>query len=227
MRRVVLGILLVTSLFCVQQASAQVSIGVGVGPRFGVGGMGYGRPMGRRQQKPKDQPKFTPIVHLSFGYGFPNLDVYQMASLFNYSRGTSTQTGPITGAIDIQYSPTASAGIMVTHGQVSAPYYDYNNPSGPPVMYGSLDNWSIMANFVRYMPASPSFSGYFRTAIGVNIWNQNYTDGSGNKLAFDQPSLLAYQIGIGGKLKITKNSSLFMEAGYGKYILHGGLSFKL
>ena len=77
------------------------------------------------------------------------------------------------------------------------------------------------------MPASPSFSGYFRTAIGVNIWNQNYTDGSGNKLAFDQPSLLAYQIGIGGKLKITKNSSLFMEAGYGKYILHGGLSFKL
>ena len=216
-------------------ANAQVGIGIGVGPRFGYGGFGggfgrsYGRSYpGRNGQKREQQPKFTPIVHVSFGYGFPNLDNQQLASFYNYSRGTATQTGPVTGAIDVQYSKTASIGLVVTHGQVSANYYDFNNLSGPPVFNGSLDNWSVMLNFRHEIPVSNAFSAYIRTAFGVNSWNQQYTDGTGNKLALNtDPSLLAYQIGLGGMVHLTKNAGLFAEAGYGKYILHGGISFKL
>jgi hypothetical protein len=210
-------------------ASAQVGIGIGVGPRMGFGG-GYGGMRGGypRRQKREQQPKFTPIVNLSFGYGFPNLDRTLLPDFYNYSRGSVTQTGPITGAIDVQYSRTASIGLMVTHGQVSSPYYDYNNLSGPPSMNGTLDNWSVMLNFIRYMPVSPSFTTYLRTAIGINIWNETYTDASGNKLPLTtDPSQLAYQIGLGAKWNFTKSTGLFMEAGYGKYILHGGLTFRL
>jgi hypothetical protein len=95
-------------------------------------------------------------------------------------------------------------------------------------MSGTLDNWSVMVNFIRYMPVSPKFTPYFRTAIGLNIWNERYTDASGNQLGFTtDPSQLAYQIGFGAKWHFTKSTGLFMEAGYGKYILHGGLTFRL
>ena len=228
MRIRLFSILLAGTLFSAV-ASAQVGIGIGVGPRMGFGGYGGIRSVyPRRGQKREQQPKFDPIVHLSFGYGFPNLDRTLLPSFYNYYRGSVTQTGPVTGAIDVQYTKTASIGLMVTHGQVSSPYYDYNNPSGPPVMSGTLDNWSVMVNFMRYMPVSPKFSPYFRTAIGLNIWNEHYTDASGNQLGFTtDPSQLAYQIGFGAKWHFTKSTGLFMEAGYGKYILHGGLTFRL
>jgi len=212
-------------------ASAQVGIGIGVGPRFGNGSMGgrYGSqyPV-RRQQKRQQAPKFDPVVHFSLGYGYPNLDQNQLAGFYNYYKGNITQTGPLTGALDVQYSKTASLGVMVTHGQVNASYYDYNNPTGPPVLTGSLDNWSVMLNLMNYLPSGGKIEPYFRTAIGVNIWKQNYTDASGNKLGLvSDPNQLAYQIGLGAKFHLTKNASFFMEGGYGKYILHGGLSFKL
>jgi predicted porin len=200
--------------------SAQVSIGIG--PRFGYGGFSSGvrRPYPQRRQKGQSLPKFDPIIHFSLGYGYPNLDATQLAGFYNYYRGTVTQTGPITGAIDYQYSQNASIGVLVTHGQVNASYYDYNNPSGPPVMNGSLDNWSVMLNMMNYIPTNGGKV--------IHIWNQNYTDGSGTKLGLVlDPNQFAYQVGLGANIKLSKNTGLFMEAGYGKYILHGGLSFKL
>ena len=71
-------------------------------------------------------------------------------------------------------------------------------------------------------------SPYLRTAIGFNLWDQNFTDGTGNKI--NVPNTLpdlAYQLGLGVKFKITERTGLFIEGGYGKYILHGGLSFKI
>ena len=209
--------------------SAQVNIGIG--PRFGYGGYSsriIRQPYPQRRQKKQVQPKFDPIIHFSLGYGYPNLDGNQLAGFYNYYKGPLTQTGPITGAIDYQYSQNASIGVMVTHGQVNASYFDYNNPGGPPVMNGSLDNWSVMLNMMNYMPTSGIVVPYFRTAVGINIWNQNYTDGAGNKLGLmSDPNQFAYQVGLGANIKLSKNTGLFMEAGYGKYILHGGLSFKL
>jgi len=230
MRKYLLITTILGALVC-NLATAQVRLGIGVDPMPGYGPSGgrYGSPYpGRRQQKRQKAPKFDPVVHFSLGYGYPNLDQNQLAGFYNYYKGNITQTGPLTGALDFQYSKTASLGVMVTHGQVSTSYYDYNNPSGPPVLAGSLDNWSVMLNLMNYIPTSGKIDPYFRTAIGINIWKQNYTDASGNKLGLvSDPNQFAYQVGLGAKFHLTKNTSFFMEAGYGKYILHGGLSFKL
>jgi outer membrane protease len=86
-----------------------------------------------------------------------------------------------------------------------------------------------MLDFVRYIPVTGKVvAPYIRTAIGINIWDENYTDLSGNKINYtSSPSDLAYQISLGANFYIVKNTGLFIEAGYGKYILNAGLAFKL
>jgi hypothetical protein len=226
MRKYLLVAVILSAAFS-QPASAQVGIGIGVGPGYGRGM--YGRPYSRRPRQIRQaQPKFDPVVRFSLGYGFPNADVNQLAGFYNYYRGPVTQTGPLTGAVDVQYSRNASAGILVTHGQVSANYFDYNNASAP-ALNGSLDNWSVMLNLMNYIPTNGGrVAPYFRTAIGLNIWKQDYTYANGNKLnSIPEPSQVAYQVGLGANISLSRNTGIFLEAGYGKYIVHGGVSFKL
>ncbi|MGH2564237.1 MAG: outer membrane beta-barrel protein [Ginsengibacter sp.] len=214
------------AIFCFT-SFADAQVGVYIGPRFGYG-PGYGRrPHYPRKRPAQNLPPFQPSVNLSFGYGFPNLDKNELPEFYNLYKGTTTsQTGPITGAVDYRFSRNMSIGVLVTHGKVTAPYYEYNNSSSL-ALDGSLDNWSVMLNFVRYIPAGEKVSPYIRTAIGINTWQQNYTDPQGNKINMDgTPSELAYQIGIGADFYLSKNAGVFLEGGYGKYILHGGLTFK-
>ncbi len=184
------------------------------------------RPYPRREYR-SDLLPFQPSVNLSFGYGFPNLDKDYLPEYYHAYMGHPSQKGPVSGAIDYQFSRTMSVGLLVTHGTVSAPYY---NNSGSAAFTGKLDNWSFMLNLVRYMPVnSRVVSPYIRTAIGLNSWTQQYTDATGAKVngasVTDLPDL-AYQAGIGAKFNLSKNAGLFVEAGYGKYIVHGGLAFK-
>ena len=212
----------------IQYSNAQVSVGVGVGRGFGGYGGYYGRSMSRypsRRQKDPNEPKFNPIITASLGYGFPNLDANQLAGFYNYNRGNISQSGPMIGSIDYRYSRTASIGLMVMHGQVSAPYYDF---PGSQAFTGSQENWSIMVNMINYMPTNTIVEPYVRTAIGVNAWNQNYVDGAGNKMGYvSEPGLFAYQVSLGANFKLSKITSFYTEAGYGKYILQAGLKFRL
>ncbi len=230
MRKYMLGILLAGSMALSQQSSAQVGIGIGVGPRMGFGGYGggYGRPYPRRTQNREKQPKFTPIVNFSVGYGYPSLDKDQLASFYQYYRGPVSDQGAITGALDVQYDRTGSIGLLVSHDFLRAGYYDNADLSSPAAVNGTLENWSVMLNLVRYMPVSEHFSTYLRTAIGLNFWDERYKDPNGNKLPIStNPTQLAYQVGLGAKVYVSKNTGFFVEAGYGKYILHGGLTFRL
>jgi len=221
MNKLLFSTLLAVLLGC---SAADAQIGIMMGPRFGYGP----RPRRRAPQQNQNLPKFQPSLNISLGYSFPNLDADQLPDFFNFYRGTSTQTGPFTGAIDYQFSRSSSIGILVTHGNVSVPYYSFGNSSGSPDMTGKLDNWAFMLDLVNYMPVSSrTISPYVRTAIGINTWTQTFTDGSGNPQNVNNtPSVLAYQVGLGAKFFLTKNSGLFIEAGYGKYILNAGLSFK-
>jgi opacity protein-like surface antigen len=180
------------------------------------------------QERSSRLPKFDPVVNVTFGYGFPNLDKYELLDFYHFNRGSATQTGPVFGTVDYQFSRTMSIGIMASYGKVSAPYYNYNAAANDPADFtGKLENWSVMVNFVRYMPVSSNITPYLRTAIGVNIWSQKYIDQSGNKAVnADDPTALAYQVALGAKLNFSKNAGVFLEAGYGKYILSGGLAFK-
>lgn len=191
----------------------------------------YGKPRharGRQERAGRNLPRFQPTVNLSFGYGFPALDKDFLPEFYEAYRGDITQTGPITGALDYQFSRVMSIGVMVTHSKVSAPYYDYYSSSADPAFTARLNNWSFMLNITRYIPVSAAVTPYLRTAIGFNSWEQTYTDPNGNKapvIPADLPDF-AYQAGIGARFNLSKNAGIFLEAGYGKYIAHGGLTLK-
>jgi hypothetical protein len=171
-------------------------------------------------------PKFEPTVNLSAGYGFPNTDKIFLPEYYEAYRAGSSQWGPITAALDYQFSRRMSIGVMVTRGSVSAPYYDYFSSSTLPAFTAKLDNWSFMLNMVRHIPVSLKAAPYMRMAIGINSWKDTYTDPDGNKVLVQSADLpdIAYQAGIGVRLKMSKHTGFFIEAGYGKYVLQAGLS---
>lgn len=225
MKKYIFSFLLAT--FCLS-AYTEAQVGIYIGPRFGYG-PSYGPRYGRRPQRPpKDFVPFEPSVNVSFGYGFPNLDQYELPDFYNlYRSNVTSQTGPITGSIDYRFSRSLSLGVLVTHGNVSAPYYAYNQASSTPALTGSLENWSVMLNIMHYFSYGHKVTPYIRTAIGVNTWQQDFKDPQGNKVNMDgTPSQLAYQAGLGADFYLSKNAGLFVEGGYGKYILNGGITFK-
>jgi len=113
---------------------------------------------------------------------------------------------------------------MATYGRLNTSYYNYRNPYNPD-FYGKMDSYAIMFNMMNYFPAGKAVSPYLRTAAGVNIWNEEYRDPSGNKLPTNYyPTSFAYQVSLGAKFNLSPNVGLFLEAGYGKYIAQGGLS---
>jgi opacity protein-like surface antigen len=185
------------------------------------------RPAPQRQTPHKSVP-FEPSVNISIGYGFPNLDKDHLAEFYNFYKGNFSQTGPVTGSIDYQFSPNISIGVMGTYGKVSAPYYSYSSQTNLPDFTGKLENWSVMLNMMTYFPTyTRKVEPYLKTAIGVNNWKQDYVDEAGNKVYdTDDPSQLAYQVSLGARFNLSKNAGLYVEGGYGKYILNGGLTFK-
>ncbi len=216
-------------------AEAQIHGRIYVGPSYR-----YRRPPMRMQyrqrpvQRPVYQerpqlPPFQPSVNISFGYSYPNLDKEHFASFYNLYKGNVTnQTGPFTGAIDYQFSRFMSIGALGTYGKVTQPYYAQNNTSVVPDLTGKFENWSLMLNLVSYFPTrTRAVSPYLRTAIGVNNWKQDYTDAAGVKsTGIPEPSALAYQASLGAKFNLSPRAGIFMEAGYGKYIVNGGLALK-
>ena len=185
------------------------------------------RPPQPTQNHPK-RPSFQPTLNLSIGYGFPNLDKDQLAEFINVYKGTVNQKGPVTGAVDYQFSRNMSIGVMGTYGKVTVPYYDYNSNNSSPAFTGSLENWSVMFNLMSFMPTyNRQLEPYLRTAIGINNWTQGYLDQQGNKAAdLPEPTQLAYQVSLGTRINLSKGAGFFVEAGYGKYILNGGLTLK-
>lgn len=186
----------------------------------------YGRP---RPAYVRQLPAFQPTVNLSLGYGFPALDKNFMPEFYEAYSGNISQTGPFTGAIDYRFSRFMSIGLMATHNKLTAPYYDYGSSSALPAFNANVENWSFMVNLVRYFPAGKVVSPYLRTAIGINSWKQEYTypDGSKAPVIPDRLPDLAYQAGLGVNINLSKHAGLFVEAGYGKYVLHGGLQIRL
>ena len=188
---------------------------------------GYARPYAPRRVVRTDD--FQPRLNISIGYGFPNLDKYQLAEFTHAYKGTVSQNGPVMAAVDYQFSRYTSIGVMGTYGKVTMPYYDVSGDGTTPSFTGKLENWSIMFNMVNYFPSyNKSFTPYLRTAAGVNNWTQTYNNASGTKAAdAPEPNLFAYQVSLGTRINLSPNAGFYMEAGYGKYILAGGLQFRL
>jgi hypothetical protein len=206
---------IVVILFAVVQANAQ------------FGGIYY-QPRPRYARRPPQRhvdDGFKPSVNVTVGYGFPNLDKEQLLDFRDAYPGSVSQTGPFMGSIDYQFQRNLSLGVLVTSGTVNRNYYD--GGSGALAFNGKLQNTAIMLNLVNYLPGTRTVSPYVRAALGANIWTNNYinTDGS-RQINDDGLPDIAYQLSLGMKVNFTQHAGLFVEAGYGKYILAGGLAFK-
>ena len=192
------------------------------------------RPMQRYPHYPRQrQQTYHPTVNLSFGYGYPNLDKSYFPDQFNGAinayKGTQyTQTGPITGALDFQFSRYNSIGVMGTYGKVSVPYYDFGPNSNIASFNGDIKSWSVLLNMMTYFPSYQTVSPYIRTAIGMSTRTENYTYPDGSKALVGGSDLtdLAYQVSIGARFNMSPNAGFFLEAGYGRYIASGGLTFR-
>jgi len=228
MKKHILIIVLLCSAFAYESNAQYYEHYYYVRPRARVkAAPGMRKPSPHRQSVPK-KPPFTPTLNISIGYGFPNLDKEHLVDFYNYYKGGASQTGPITGAIDYQFSPNISLGLMGTYGKVSAPYYSYSSSNNIPDFTGKLENWSVMLNMMTYFPTyTRKVEPYLRGAIGINNWKQNYVDETGVKVYdTDNPSEFAYQVSLGARFNVSKNAGFYIEGGYGKYILNGGLTLK-
>lgn len=64
-------------------------------------------------------------------------------------------------------------------------------------------------------------------ATGLNRWKEKYTDANGKEVFVKSvANVLAYQVTPGGKFELANHAGIFAEAGYGKYIVQGGLYFQ-
>jgi hypothetical protein len=195
---------------------------------------GYQKQNHHKQKSSKRKaPTFHPTVNLSMGYGYPNLDKDyfpdQFAGALNAYKGTQfTQTGPVTAALDFQFSRYNSIGVMGTYGKVSVPYYDFNSNNSTAFFNGDIQSWSVMLNMMTYFPSYETVSPYIRTAIGMCNRSESYTypDGSKAFVGGENMSDLAYQVSIGTRFNLSPNAGFYIEAGYGRYIVDGGLTFR-
>lgn len=230
-------IIFLSSIICflfLNNINAQVRIGMGLGRSFG-GGFGRQRNSQRNQQnrnqnnRYQDTTKFTPSIHFNFGYALPNLDKNTILNNIstNYYIGNISTQNPINFGINYQFNRSSSIGLMATKASVNIPFYS-NISQANPDFVSNIDNWSLMLNYTSYFDTkSKVLTPYLKTAVGLNLWNQNSFDNNNNKLNinYNLPDF-AYQISIGTNIYINKNFGFFVEAGIGKYILNTGLSFK-
>lgn len=238
MKKNILSVLFIVmmSLIVTTQLSAQIRFGFGGGY---YGGRYYNRPYPQRHnnnnnnnQKKEEAPKFIPTVDISVGFGFPNVDKYLLPDLTSQGvvKGNYQKTGSYNAAIDYQFSRFTSLGLMGTYGTSSVPYYAINaGPSDASIYNGTLTGWSVLANLKNYfLPVDlAKLNGYLRLAGGVNVWDQKITDANGLKQNnISDPSEFAYQISLGADFNLSPRAAVYVEAGYGKYILAGGLKFR-
>ena len=188
-------------------------------------GRSYGRDREYRRRQIREFQNFKPSLDVSIGYGFPNLDKYLLADFYNYYQGSTTQSGPVIASIDYRFTPRMAIGVMVNYGKVSRPYYNYY--TGEQEFTGSITNTAVLLNFTRYLGMSQKIIPYTRTAIGINTGESKYLAADGSKAAdTDEGTSLAYQVGLGVQFNATRHGGFFVEAGYGKYIVAGGLKMR-
>lgn len=196
----------------------------------------YRRPPGGYHRAPPTRPRtyqrpqlppFQPTVNIHIGYGFPALDKYFLPEYYEAYKGNISQVGPINGSVDYRFSRLMSVGFMVNYNKVSAPYYDYNG-SHTPAFTASLESWSFMFNMKNYLGYSTKVAPYIHTAVGVNSWNQTYKIPISSNATVVPVSLpdFAYQASFGVNFGLSEKAGMFMEAGYGKYILNAGMEFR-
>lgn len=85
-----------------------------------------------------------------------------------------------------------------------------------------------MIQTVKYFETESSLLVYAKGNIGLNLWSGEYRPANGTVYKnFNAPTPVAYNAMVGLKYGLTPATFAYLEAGYGKYVVAAGLSFKL
>lgn len=160
-------------------------------------------------------------VSLSLGAGFPNLDTRYLPAFDGMSMSGATGSAVVSGSLTCRVTRRLEAGVTTTYGSVSASYSEPGSvgSAGFPGFSGKLEGWTIMATLQRTFPMGRRVSAYIKTALGAHLWTQSYTEPG---VSADLP-VLAKQVCGGVRLRCLRRAGLFVEAGYGEYVVLGGI----
>ncbi|HTJ10472.1 MAG TPA: hypothetical protein VL547_00525 [Dinghuibacter sp.] len=157
-------------------------------------------------------------VSFSVGAGLPNLDTRYLPAFDGMSMGGVTRSAVVTGSLMCRVTRRLEAGVTTTYGSVSASYSEPGSV-GFSGFSGKLEDWTIMATLQRTFPMGRRVSAYIKTALGAHLWTQSYTEPGASA---DLP-VLAKQVCGGVRLRCLRRAGLFVEAGYGEYVVLGGI----
>lgn len=178
------------------------------------------------QQKPASFPFKKKDQFFSVQYGLPNIIKNSLESVFGFNRTNKKKFGPVSIAYEYHVNELMSLGISVSYGSYSA---DYKDAIGAGLAFnGTLRNTALLLQSTKYFESDKKALLYAKGSIGLNLWSGEYKKPDGTDFNnFNAPTPLGYNAVVGVKYGFSANNYGYIEAGYGKYVVAAGISFKL
>jgi hypothetical protein len=162
----------------------------------------------------------------SIQYGFPNTIKNNLESFIGFTQTNKKSIGPVSIAYEYHINPLLSLGISISYGSYSADYKDILNLGA--AFKGTLRNTALLLQSTKYFETDKKILPYAKGSIGLNLWSGEYKTASGNDYQnFNAPTPLGYNAVVGIKYGFSRQTFGYLEAGYGKYVVAAGVSFRL
>jgi len=163
---------------------------------------------------------------ISFQHGFPNTIKNSLESFFGFDQTNKKSIGPVSIAYEYHIKPEFSIGINLSYASYSADYKDVFGFSA--AFTGKIRNTALMIHSIKYFQNESKYLIYAKGNVGLNLWSGEYRSANGDEYKnFNAPTPVAYNAMVGVKYGLTSSIYPYIEAGYGKYVVAAGISFKL
>lgn len=175
---------------------------------------------------------------LSVGIGGPNLvkKLFELSATDGFSEEADAKvTGVGPYHVKYEYGVSKHIGIGLSAGFVTVGYdrafqgYDYvNNVSVPAKETFSLTNFVFVPRINFHMGSNKYVDPYFGLGAGYQLYNLKYTntDPSGLSTFAFPASGLAMEVVFGTRIMFSQNLGIYIETGYAKSLMQGGLTLK-
>lgn len=169
---------------------------------------------------------------VSLAYGFPNLGAVVLNTYEDYNAYSVSGIGPIHLKYDYALSDKISLGVSIGYVSFKAKwtydYYDYNTFT----TQAYDESWTgsslgILARFNYHFATSEKLDPYVGLGAGYNSWTfkfeSDYPGAIESSLVLPP---IGFEGGVGVKYFFSDNVGAYLELGYGKSLLQGGIAFK-
>ena len=178
------------------------------------------------QQKNNSFPFKKKDQFFSVQYGFPNTIRNSLESFIGFNQTNKKSLGPFSVSYEYHINDLMSIGLNLSYASYSA---DYKDALGFGLAFkGTLRNPAILLQSIKYFESDSKAMLYAKGSIGINLWSGEYKRPDGSDYQnFNAPTPLGYNAVVGVKYGFAPDIFGYIEAGYGKYIVAAGLSFKI